>query len=127
MSSDRLAPPLSRDYEGASDERRGSWVDDFDPARRTSFANAFLEMPPERESKIRNSFGAMHYVPLDEEADLMGNPPISPVATRHSKNSSYFDSPTWRRSDTGEPALSAAAGASENGADSVHDPIQQSI
>lgn len=119
MSNDRLAPPLSRDYDAVSDERRGSWVGEFDPARRTSFANAFLEMPPEREAKFRNSFGAMHYVPLDEEADLMGTPPISPVATRHSKNSSYFESPIRSRIGTDEQSLSRTVGRTEDEQESL--------
>lgn len=104
MPSDRLAAPsLPRDYDGgASDERRGSWVGDFDPARRTSFANNFLEeVPPEHAARMKKPLGAMHYVHLDEEADLMSTPPISPVITRHSKSpSSYFESPTQTRIGT---------------------------
>lgn len=91
---EKLAPPIAHDHT-AGDERRGSWAGDFDPARRTSFANAFLEIPPDYESKTRTSIGQLHYVPLEEEPDLMATPPISPVASRHQRNiSSYFDSPT---------------------------------
>lgn len=91
-----LAPPLTQD---PTDERRGSWTGDFDPSRRTSFANSFLETPPSFvKLPTRPLQGRMHHVPLDEEPDLMSTPPISPVATRHSRApSSYFDSPTQKK------------------------------
>lgn len=100
---DSLAPPLARDYDGATEERRGSWAGDFEASRRTSFANAFLEEPPdEYTAKPKTSLGLMHYIPLDEDLDLMGTPPISPVVNRNSKTPvSYFDStPTHSRNQS---------------------------
>ncbi|CCG83034.1 protein of unknown function [Taphrina deformans PYCC 5710] len=90
---DRLAPPLAHDF---NDERRGSWTGDFEPSRRTSFANSFLETPPGPARGTKKfSLGHMHSVSLDEEPDLMGTPPISPMYSRNAQGpSSYFDTPT---------------------------------